>query len=124
MKLSFLEQKPAWVHIRDNWLIRLVGRAVLFLNIAAALVILIRFTKLPLFVPLWYSRPWGTDQLASPLWLFILPVGSIFLHIINLAISIFFTAEYLVFTQMIFLTSFLVSLLSFITLIKIVFLIT
>lgn len=124
MKLSFLEQKPAWVHIRDNWLIRLVGRAVLFLNAAAALVILIRFTKLPPLVPLWYSHPWGTDQLATPLWLFILPVGSIFLHSINLAISVFFTAEYLVFTQMIFLTSFLVSLLSFITLIKIVFLIT
>ena len=124
MKLAFLEQKAAWVHIRDNWLIRLVGRAVLLFNVASVLAILILFTRLPPLVPLWYSRPWGTDQLASPLWLFILPVGSVLLYVINLVISIFFTAEYLVFTQMIFLTSLLVSLLSFITLIKILSLIT
>lgn len=97
---------------------------VLVINIFSLLYILLRFPKLPPLVPLWYSRPWGADQLASPLWLFILPLGSMVWYVVNVAISVYLAKEYLVFTQMMFLSSLLVSFMSFVTLLKILSLIT
>ena len=110
--------------MKSNWLIQTVTRLVLIMNIFSLLYILIKFPKLPPLVPLWYSRPWGADQLVSPLWLFMLPLGSMVWYLINVAISMYLTREYLIFTQMVFLSSFLVSFMSFVTLIKILSLIT
>ncbi len=110
--------------MKSNWLIQTVTRLVLIMNIFSLLYILIKFPKLPPLVPLWYSRPWGADQLVSPLWLFMLPLGSMVWYLINAAISMYLTREYLIFTQMVFLSSFLVSFMSFVTLIKILSLIT
>lgn len=31
------------------------------------------WTKLPPVVPMWYSRPWGEDQLARPVFLWAIP---------------------------------------------------
>ncbi len=118
------ETNTAWTLIKTNWLIQLVNKIVIFTTVCSVAAIALRWTKLPPMVPLWYSRPWGADQLAQPYFLFILPVGSLLLYIINRIISIYITAEYLIFTQVLFLTSLLVSLLSFITLMKILFLVT
>lgn len=118
------KESVAWSHVKNNWLIRTAGRIVIALNLASLTSIIMMWGKLPPAVPLWYSRPWGTDQLASPLALFILPVGSILVYLINLVLAIFFISEYLVFIQMMFLTSLLVSFLSCIAIMKIVFLIT
>jgi len=113
-----------WEQIKNNWLIQATSRAVFFLNAASVICIAARLTSLPPLVPLWYSRPWGADQLTHPLWLFILPAGSMALYVVNRAIGVYLTAEYLIFTQMAFLTSLLVSLLSFIAVVKILFLVS
>lgn len=48
----------------------LVGTA----TVAAGMGLVVVFGKmLPPELPLWYSRPWGTAQLASPGWLWIVP---------------------------------------------------
>lgn len=31
------------------------------------------WARLPPVVPVWYSRPWGEDQLAKPVWLWAIP---------------------------------------------------
>jgi hypothetical protein len=116
---TFHKQSETWQNIKTNWLIRAVNRVVLVLNIASVICIAAFWNRLPPLIPLWYSKPWGADQLAHPLWLIILPAGSILLYFLNLGVTIFFTAEYLIFTQVAFLTSLLVSLLSFVALIKI-----
>jgi hypothetical protein len=74
-------------------------------------------------VPLWYSRPWGADQLAPAIFLFFLPLSSIVVHVTNLIFAMYVTTEYLIFTQSLFLSSLIVSLLSFIAVIKIIFLV-
>jgi hypothetical protein len=118
------ESLIAWSAVKKNWIVQLVNKFVLFVSICSIAAIVLRWNTLPPLIPLWYSRPWGTDQLAQPIWLFILPIGSILLYFVNLTISMYLTAEYLIFTQILFITSLLVSLLSFITLIKILFLVT
>lgn len=113
-----------WGMLSKNWLIALVNKFILFFVFLSLAVLILRWQLLPPKVPLWYSKPWGTDQLADPVFLFILPVGSIAIYIINILVSVYLTAEYLVFTQILALAAFLVSLLSFVTLVKILFVIT
>lgn len=116
--------RVAWDTVKTNWFIGLVHKFILILFVLSVGLLLWRWRMLPPLVPLWYSRPWGTDQLASPYWLLILPMASLILYAINFLVSMYVTAEYLIFTQMLFLSSLVVSTLSFIALIKILFLIT
>ena len=83
-----------------------------------------RFRQLPPEVPLWFSRPWGEDQLASAYWLFLLPLSGFVWYIIDLLIGIFVTTDDLIFTQLLFLSALIVNILSFVTLIKILFLVS
>jgi hypothetical protein len=113
-----------WKEIQNNWLIQLVTKFVAFFLIASLAAIAWKWNHLPPLIPLWYSRPWGIDQLAKPFWLFILPLGGLLIYFMNLFIVMYVTAEYLIFTQVLFISSFIVNLLSFITLITILFIIT
>jgi hypothetical protein len=115
---------PAWKEVQKNWLIQLITKFVVLFVIASVAVIVWRWNRMPPQIPLWYSRPWGADELAAPIWLFLLPIGSLAIFFINLLISMYVTAEYLIFTQVLFIASFIVNFLSFITLIKIIFIIT
>jgi hypothetical protein len=110
--------------LKKNWFIGLVYKFILILFVLSMGALLWRFQMLPPLVPLWYSRPWGTDQLASPYWLLVLPLTSILLFGIDVLVGMYITAEYLIFTQMLFLSSLIVSVLSFVTLIKILFIVT
>lgn len=120
----FKKLSSGWKLLSQNWLVSIVNKFVLAIFILSLIVIIWRFRLLPPQVPLWYDKPWGNDQLANPLWLFVLPFGSIIIYLANIILSIYFTSELLIFTQTLFLTSLTVSLLSFITLVKIIFLVT
>jgi hypothetical protein len=119
-----IDPREAWRKIENNWIIRLVNKSVFVCIIAGILLIVWRWNFLPPRVPVWYSRPWGVNQLASSFWLFLLPLSGLTIYFINLFIGKRLTAEYLIFTQMLFLSSLLVNILSLITLIKILFLVT
>jgi len=118
------DPREAWIAVKDNWIVQVVHKGVITCLVFSLFFIALRWMRLPPSVPLWYSRPWGTDQLASPFWLFLLPLGGLLIYFINLAISMYITAQYLIFTQVLFLASLLVNILSFVTLVKILFLVT
>ena len=110
--------------LKTNWFINLVNKFILALFVLSICILIWKWRSLPPQVPIWYSRPWGESQLTSPYWLLILPITSILLYAINVFISVAITSEYLIFTQMLFLSSLMVSVLSFVDLLKILFLIT
>lgn len=122
--IHFVPAPASWLLIRNNWLIRLVNACVLTVTFLSFALIVWRFNLLPPVVPLWYSRPWGADQLAAPVWLLLLPFGSLAIYGINTLISIYICSEYLIFVQILYLSSSLIEILSFITLFKILFIIT
>lgn len=109
--------------LRSNWFISLTNKFVLVLFVLSLGLLVWQWHSLPPLVPLWYSRPWGADQLASPFLLLVLPLSSLVLYAVNIFVSTYVTAEYLIFTQMLFLSSLIVSLLSFVAILKILFLI-
>lgn len=118
------EAQSVWKQMNSNWIIGLSTRIVFGITILSLILFLVQYRSLPAQVPLWYSRPWGTDQLAHPLLLLLLPLGSLFLYAINALLAIFLLSEYLIFSQIAFLTSLIVSLLSLVSLARILFLIT
>lgn len=110
----------SWTILSKNKIISIATIASLVLFVIGIVVISVVWSKLPPTVPLWYSKPWGIERLAHPIWLFLLPTSSLFITGINIYIASIFTNEYLVFSQTLLLSSFVINMLSTITLIKII----
>ena len=106
-----------------NWVIMLSRRLTIACIVVSAIILLWRYQTLPPLVPLWYGKPWGADRLAHPLWLLLLPVASLIILIINTIASRTITRDMLIFSQILAATALLVSILSLVTLAKIVFLV-
>lgn len=123
MKLLRIIPPQDWMLIRKNWILQAVHKSVIFFSMLSLIVIVVCWTKLPPLLPLWYSRPWGVDQLAPPIFLLILPLASISVYTVNLLLSMYVLCEYLIFCQTLMLSSLLVSILSCIAVIKIILLV-
>lgn len=126
--VPFPKQLPfiltVWRGLSNNWIMALANKFVVIFFILGMILIVSRWTSLPPQLPLWYAKPWGDDQLAWRGWIFILPVGALLIYLVNLILSVYLAAEYLIFAQILALTSLVVSLMSLIALAKIIFLVT
>lgn len=58
--------------------------------IIQSILIFVSWSKLPPQLPLYYSRPWGEAMLASPMGLWLLPVITLIVLIVNFTSAIFF----------------------------------
>lgn len=124
ISLQFQFIKKTWKTFSGNWLVSLTNKFVLIFFLLSSLLILWRWNTLPAQVPLWYAKVWGEEQLASPVWLWLIPVSALAIHGINFILTVYLTSENLIFTQMIALVSLLANFMSAITIIKILFLVT
>lgn len=66
----------------------------LFLNLALITFILIILPRISPIIPLFYSRPWGEEQLASRLTIFLAPAVSIAFLIINHVLARYFAPDW------------------------------
>lgn len=97
----------------------------LFLILIDIALIFWKKNLLPDQVPLFYSRPWGEEQLVTNLFLFLLPILSFVVLLVNNLFSIIFLKKGDIFFIWINASiSLLFTVLSTITLWKIIFLIT
>lgn len=123
IRLTLSPIRFLWGSDEQNWVIA-TGRKLSLVAIALSVIILAwHYPRLPPLVPLWYGKPWGIDRLAHPLWLILLPLGSFIILIINTIAVRVLTREILIFSQILAMTSLLVSILSLMTLTKILFLV-
>lgn len=83
-----------------------------------------KFNQLPKQVPLFYSLPFGEDQLASASQLFFIPIFSITIGLINTAISALFLHNKALLSRLLIIFSLIYSFLSLITLYQIITLIS
>jgi len=121
---AFKKKISLFTDIHTNTIIRLSSRITILLICCSLAVLIFSWNKLPLEVPLWYSKPWGEDRLADPSWLFLLPGASLFWYLINSLLTINITKDHLVFSQILFLSALLVSIFSFVTLSMIIWIIS
>lgn len=126
-KISFqqriLQIRNGWKSLSTNTIVSLATRGAILFSLIAIIGIVFAWPKLPPQVPLWYSKTWGPERLAHTAWLFLLPGSTLVITLGNAYIASFLTNEYLVFSQIMSLGSFVISVLSIITLGKIIVLV-
>lgn len=122
--LNLKKEYEMFRSLQTNTIICWCSRITFLFILGALAFLFISWNKLPNQVPLWYSKPWGEDRLVSPSWLYLLPGASVCWYIINTALSMHITKDHLVFSQILFLSSLVVSIFSFITLFMIIWIIS
>lgn len=123
--LQTLSSVRALWDVREyNWVLSTSRKLVLGIVAISISLLLWRYSKLPPLVPLWYSKPWGVDRLAHPMWLILLPAGSFVILLVNTIAARIFTRDMLIFSQILAVTALLVAILSLVTLTKILFLVS
>lgn len=80
--------------------------------------------RLPQQVPLFYSLPWGEEQLAPTLSLYILILGSGAMYALNIVLAVWVYNRWSFYSRMLLIGSSTATILAIITVIKIVFLIS
>jgi hypothetical protein len=98
---------------------KLIFRLALVLLVAQVLIIASSWRFLPQKLPLFYSRPWGEEQLTAPIGLLLVPIFSLAVFLVNLVVMTFLSEENLV-GQILVATIALFNFLNLITLIQIV----
>jgi len=96
----------------------------LFFILFQIIIFIIKFNNLPQQIPLYYSLPWGQDQLATTASLFLLPTFSIIVLLLNNLIATFFFKTIPLFSRLLIIFSLIFSLFSSISLTKIISLIS
>lgn len=92
--------------------------------IMSILLIALKWPSLPPQIPLYYSVIWGEKQLASAWELSIIPTLILSVSIINFAIAFFLVRDQELFVKILIYTALFCSGLLFITLFKIIFLVS
>lgn len=104
--------------IKNRNLVRIIFLLIILMIIVMALV----YRHLPPQIPLFYSQPWGKNQLANRAWLWLLPGSSLVFSLINLRISSHNLNQENFLSQSLMWTSLLVVILAGISFVEIVWL--
>lgn len=88
--------------------------------VAQLLVIILAWSRLPLQLPLFYSRPWGEEQLTSPTGLLLLPGLSFLVFLVNFFLMAFVPKKEKLIRQTLITSVMVFNLLCLVTLIQIV----
>jgi hypothetical protein len=86
-------------------------------------VLIWQFGNLPQQVPLYYSLPWGEQQLVSTSTLFLIPTFSIVLYLVNHLFAVGYSQKNPLLSQLLIFTSLIVSFFFLLTLLKIIYLV-
>lgn len=86
--------------------------------------LLFTFHSSPPQIPLFYSRPWGEEQLSTAAVLFVLPLGVLLVGFINIGVAGFLFEEFPFLARILVWSTNLISLLASITTFKIITLVS
>lgn len=82
--------------------------------------LILRFDHLPNFVPLFYSLPWGDTRLATASSLFLIPLGSIIITLVNNLLAAYLLRQMSLLSRLLLIFSLILSLLGFMALYQII----
>ena len=119
-KTSYFKiSKEEFNNLLGNHVIKKCVQLIFFMLALNFIIIALLWSKIPPQVPLYYSRPRGYDQLANKLFLPLIPVFCLFIVLVNLRISSFLFRKQLLLSQILVWSSFVISIIVSIAVIKI-----
>jgi hypothetical protein len=95
-------------------------RFTILLFVIQVILIIWFYNQLPPEIPIFFSRPWGASWLSSTSSIFILPLFSLIVFLINYLLALYFHQKKLLISQLLVIFTFIVSLFSTVSLIKII----
>lgn len=119
--LSLLNLSHSVAKIGQFWQEKLNGtvfRWNLIIAILQFAFVWYKYTDLPPEIPLFYSRPWGAEQLASSSSAFLLPVITIIVMILNNFLAVFLLRSNSLLSRLLVITSLLFSVLSLVAILR------
>ena len=109
--------------VRETREFHWASRAAVIQLILGTVIIGINWHLLPPRIPLWYSKPWGADRLASPFFLLLPLFSAYYVYHVNLALIRMKATEHPMFARILLFTSFVISVLSIALVISVIMLI-
>lgn len=109
-----------WRQLYQHWLVKISFYVFLLCFFTQLIYIFLHWGKVPPQVPLWFSRAWGENRLAHPIYLFLLPTVNLLVYLVNLIISAYLNREYLILIYLLFISSFFVSIVSLLVVINVI----
>lgn len=106
----FIRIKKDIKSLTTSPLLRLAAIVPLMSIIIMMGIITWQYRYLPPEIPLYYSRPWGEEQLAQINYLFMLPAGCLFWYINSVLLIHFRMYRYRVFSQLLIVSQAILSL--------------
>lgn len=97
-----------------------LGLSPLFISLILTVIIFALFKFLPPKLPLFYSLPWGEEQLATPQQFLMIPASISLIALLNLIIAWQLHPQQSFFKKALFLSSAVVGIISTVTFIKII----
>ncbi|HBP51617.1 MAG: hypothetical protein US68_C0003G0048 [Candidatus Shapirobacteria bacterium GW2011_GWE1_38_10] len=95
-------------------------RFTILLFISQIVLIIWFYNQLPPEIPLFFSRPWGESWLSPTSSIFILPLFSLITFLTNYFIALYFYQKKLILSQLLVIFTFIISLFSTVSLLKII----
>lgn len=96
----------------------------IFFIVVQIALIFFRYTDLPPQVPLYYSQPWGEAQLATVSYLFLLPIASFIVLVLNNFLAIFYLKSLQLLSRLLVVTSLVFSIFATLSILQIIRLVT
>lgn len=125
-QLKFFEHSPSLKAAKEEFNTLLTNKNLkrgiqfIFLLLSLDFLFLALFwPKIPPQLPLFYSRPWGREQLVSKNGFIVLPLSCLIFSLINLRMASFFFRKELLLSQILVWSSVVICILTSITLFKI-----
>ena len=129
MKITTAAKPPAWLFpnlgdIRLTREFQWAKRAVIIQFLIGGVVLMMYWKTIPPSIPLWYSRPWGEDRLASPYFLILPLLSAGLIYFINLTIISKVSKDHPMFARILLLTSVATSLIAVMIVTRVVLLVS
>jgi len=96
---------------------------IVFFILAQIVILFFTFSSLPSQIPFYYSLPWGEIRLAPVANLFLFPLLSVFIFIVNSMLSMYYSPKIKLLSQLLISIAFIFNLFALIGLIHIIFLV-
>jgi hypothetical protein len=96
----------------------------IFFIVLSLIAIIVKFNNLPPLIPLYYSLPWGANQLVPTSYIFLPPIISIAVLIVNNGLAVIFTKSIYLLSILLIITSLIFSAFSTLSLFQIINLIS
>ena len=96
----------------------------LFFIFAQLVILFLKFNNLPPQIPLYYSQPWGEAQIVPVSYIFILPMLSVVILLLNNVLAVFLLKSIQLLSRLLVITSLVCSAFATFTLFQIISLIS